>query len=137
MRSILKVEEFKTKTPPTLQYFVDIEVFDKSNGEVARIAEPVWENCIDKNLCYPAETSWNPDVMIYVIVTVKNQGIWLRHFIDTMVYLQEQTNDSNIHPVIVDFGSKDVGFNDTEIYLERSPLKQYTGNQIRLHEFFF
>ena len=129
LTSIIKVEEFAAKFNASMtQFFLDIEVINTKTGQVARIAEHVWENLGDKTLCKPGESSWDPDVMVYVIVTVKNQGFWLRHFIDTLVYIQEQTDDSNIHPIIVDFGSQDVGFNDTEIYLERCPLKHYTGN---------
>ena len=106
------------------RYFIEIEVVDKVSGEKGRIAEHVAENHVDKTLCYPTETSWNPDVTVYVIITVKNQGIWIRHFVDNMVDIQEQTKDENIHPIIVDFESEDV---DIDSYLQHSRLKHHTG----------
>lgn len=56
--------------------------------------------------------------------TGMNQGVWVRHFIDNIVDIQDATDDQNIHPIIVDFGSRD---SDTDTYLKGSRLKHCSG----------
>ena len=132
LKSIIRVEEVMQRNTNIRRYFVDIEVADRKTNKTARIAEHILENPVDNTFCSPERNSWNPDAMIYVLLTVKNQGIWVRHFIDTIENIQEQTKDYNIHPIIVDFGSKDFPVNDTETYLQHSKLKQYSGNNISI-----
>lgn len=129
LKSIIRLEDGIEKHSKDHRYFIEIEVIDKASGKKGRIADYVVEDHVDKKLCYPTETSWNPDVTIYVIVTAKDQGNWLRHFVDNMVDIQEQINDENIHTIIVDFGSEDVDINS---YLQHSRLKNYKGIIMRV-----
>ena len=132
LKSVIRVEEVMQRKTNIRRYFVDIEVADRKTTKTERMAEHVLENPKDNRLCTPERNSWNPDAMVYVVVTVKNQGIWVRHFIDTIEDIQEQTKDYNIHLIIVDFGSKDFPVNYIEIFLRQSKLKHYSGNNISI-----
>ena len=127
LESVIRLEEVQELHSQNHQYYIEIEVVDRLSSKKGRIAEHVVENSVDGKFCYPADNTWNPDVTVYVIITVKNQGIWLRHFVDNVIDIQEQTNDHNIHPIIVDFCSRDI---DTESYLQHTSLKHYTGKVI-------
>ena len=109
------------------RYFIELEVLDKTANKTWRVAENLVEKSTSGALCYLADSPWKPDVTVYPIITVKNQGVWLRHFIDNIVDIQDATDDQNIHPIIVDFGSRD---SDTDTYLKRSRLKHYSGKQL-------
>ena len=126
LKSVIRLENVYEKHTKDQSYFIELEVFDNKDNKTWRVAEHVVEKSISRKLCYLSESPWQPDVTVYVIITVKNQGVWIRHFIDNILDIQDATGDHNIHPIIVDFGSKD---SNTDTYLKRSRLKHYSGEE--------
>ena len=124
MISVIRAEDVLEKHTKDQRFFIELEVFDNADNKTWRVAEHVVQKSSSSKLCYLASSPWQHDVTVYVIVTVKNQGVWIRHFIDNIVDIQDATNDQNIHPIIVDFGSRD---SDIDTYLKRSHLKHYSG----------
>ena len=129
MVSVIRLESVNEKQTNDHRYFIELEIFDNVDNQTWRVAEHVVQKSGSRDLCYPTPSPWQPDVTVYVIVTVKNQGVWIRHFIDNIVDIQEATNDQNIHPIIVDFGSRD---SDTDTYLKRTHLKHYSGEFFKI-----
>jgi hypothetical protein len=128
---VIRVEDVLEKHTTDQRYFIELEVLDKNANKTWRVTETVVEKSTSGTLCYLAESPRQADVTVYPIITVKNQGVWLRHFIDNIVNIQDATSDENIHPVIVDFGSRD---SDTDTYLKRSRLKHYSGEQLSVDQ---
>ena len=73
-------------------------------------------------LCYPEGLQWNKTTDVYLILTVKNLGRWVHHFIKNMEKIVQQTKDEHLHVVIYDFDSPDI--NLTEAF-QRTTLKNY------------
>ena len=129
MVSVIRLESVHEKQTNDHRYFIELEIFDNVDNQTWRIAEHVVQKSGSRDLCYLTPSPGQPDVTVYVIVTVKNQGVWIRHFIDNIVDIQDATNDQNIHPIIVDFGSRD---SDTDTYLKRTHLKHYSGEFFKI-----
>ena len=124
---MIRLEDVLEKHTKDQRYFIELEILDKTDNKTWRIAENVVQKYMSGDLCYLTQSPWQSDVTVYVIITVKNQGVWVRHFIDNIVDIQDATDDQHIHPIIVDFGSRD---SDTDTYLKRSRLKHYSGKQL-------
>ncbi|XP_030622159.1 N-acetyl-beta-glucosaminyl-glycoprotein 4-beta-N-acetylgalactosaminyltransferase 1 [Chanos chanos] len=73
-------------------------------------------------LCQPAMLQWRHDVMVNIVVPVKNQARWVQQFISDMELLHHQTNDKNFNIIIVDFQSEDM---DVELALRQSTVPRY------------
>ena len=122
---MIRVENAHNGKTGDHSYFLELIV--TRNETKWRIIDHVVLSSAEGKLCRPVVNFWNPDVTIYVIITAKNQGIWLRHFIDNMVDIKQQTKDNNIHPIIVDFASEDI---DIDKYLKNSNVNHFTGTLI-------
>ena len=87
------------------------------------LSEYVFQRKNDSRLCYPNGLQWNKTADIYFVVTAKNQGRWLHHFIKNMARIYKETNDQNFHLVICDYESKDI---DVKDILQKSQIPRYT-----------
>ena len=79
-------------------------------------------NGVNVPLCYPMGLQWNRTADVYLILTAKNLGRWVHHFIKNVERIVEETSDENLHLIIYDFDSPDI---DLEQALQRSRLKNY------------
>ena len=59
-------------------------------------------------LCHPSSLHIQLDTFVYIAVTVKNQGHWLRYFVENMERIYKVTRDERFGMIIVDFESDDV-----------------------------
>ena len=59
---------------------------------------------------------------MYLILTAKNLGRWVHHFIKNVEDVVQQTKDDHLHVVIFDFDSPDI---DLKQVLQGSTLKNY------------
>ncbi|KAL9958915.1 hypothetical protein ACROYT_G035992 [Oculina patagonica] len=75
-----------------------------------------------KELCYPENFQWNITVNVYLIVTAKNLGRWVHHFIKNVEKIVNETNDPNLHVIIYDYNSPDINL---EKILKESSLTNY------------
>lgn len=73
-------------------------------------------------MCYPKGLQWNRTADVYLILTAKNLGRWVHHFIKNAEKIVQQTKDEHLHVVIFDFNSPDI---DLKQALQRSTLKNY------------
>ena len=73
-------------------------------------------------LCYPKGLQWDRTADVYLILTAKNLGRWVHHFIKNVEQIVQETNDEHLHVVIFDFDSPDI---DLEQAFKRSILKNY------------
>eukprot|EP00800_Vazella_pourtalesii_P021230 TRINITY_DN7787_c0_g1_i1.p1 TRINITY_DN7787_c0_g1~~TRINITY_DN7787_c0_g1_i1.p1 ORF type:complete len:646 (+),score=62.87 TRINITY_DN7787_c0_g1_i1:252-2189(+) len=58
--------------------------------------------------CHPSSLRVQLDTFVYIAVTVKNQGHWIRYFVENMERIYEVTKDERFGMIIVDFESDDV-----------------------------
>lgn len=75
-----------------------------------------------KELCYPKNFQWNRTVDVYLIVTAKNLGRWVHHFIKNVEKILKESNDSNLHVIIYDYNSSDINLKKV---LRESSLASY------------
>ena len=105
------------------RYFLELVVKDLSNGANYILAEYVFQpNGKNSTLCYPRGFQWNRTADVYLILTAKNLGRWVHHFIKNVEKIAQETNDEHLHAVVYDFDSPDI---DLKQAFERSALKNY------------
>ena len=88
-------------------------------------------------MCYPQGMQWNKTADVYLILTAKNLGRWVHHFIKNMEKIAQETNDEHLHVIIYDFDSGDI---DIKHAFQRTILKNYhyitkPGNYSRARSF--
>ncbi|XP_058273534.1 beta-1,4-N-acetylgalactosaminyltransferase 3-like isoform X1 [Hemibagrus wyckioides] len=125
MKRVLNVER-KTKAGVGSRYLMEIEMEDKK-GKNVLISKYLYSTMNQRNpelpgLCSPINFDWNPEVKVHVILTVKNQGKWVIHFINEMQRLYQETGDKNFNVIIVDYNSTDI---DVEKELKNANLPSY------------
>jgi len=90
------------------RYSVDIEVGLNYTNQSFRLSEHVYQKKGSDKLCFPEGIKWNSKAKVYFILPVKNQGRWVRHFINELTVASLLTGDTNFHVVVVDFESQDI-----------------------------
>ena len=104
----MRVEE-KEDPEKGSRYFLELQVGDLQTGSSHILAEyiyrPLEENA---TLCYPKGMQWNRTADVYLIVTFKNDGRWVHHFIKNIEQIVRETEDPHLHVVIFDFESPDI-----------------------------
>lgn len=122
LESIRRIEK---KTDPNKggRYLLNLVVTDRKLGKRYLLSEYVFQpNGVNVPLCYPMGLQWNRTADVYLILTAKNLGRWVHHFIKNVERIVEETRDENLHLIIYDFDSPDI---DLEQALQRSRLKNY------------
>ena len=122
LESIRRIEK-KADPNKGERYLLNLVVTDRKLGKRYLLSEYVFQpNGINVPLCYPMGLQWNRTADVYLILTVKNLGRWVHHFIKNVEKIVEETRDENLHVVIYDFNSPDI---DLEQAFQRSRLKNY------------
>ncbi|XP_017350128.1 beta-1,4-N-acetylgalactosaminyltransferase 3 [Ictalurus punctatus] len=125
LKRVINVEK-KTKAGVGSRYLLEIEMEDKEGKNV--LISKYFYTTYNKRypelpgLCNPVDFGWDPEVKVHVILTVKNQGRWVMHFIREMEKVYQVTGDKNFNVIIVDFNSTDI---DIEQELKNAILPSY------------
>jgi len=122
LESIIRVEK-KEDPKKGRRYFLELVVKDLTTGANYILAEYVFQpNGENARLCYPKGLQWDRTAEVYLILTSKNLGRWVHHFIKNVEQIVQETNDEHLHVVTFDFDSPDI---DLEQAFKRSTLKNY------------
>ena len=122
MKSIKRVEK-KEDPEHGNRYLLELVVRDLINGTNYILAEYVYQpRGKHDSLCYPRGLQWDRTADVYLILTAKNLGRWVHHFIKNLEQIVQETNDEHLHAVVFDFDSPDI---DLEQAFKRSTLKNY------------
>ena len=70
-------------------------------------------------LCHPSSLRIYLDTFVHIAVSVKNQGPWIRYFIENMERIYNTSKDRRFGVLILDFESEDVNITDL---IEKSSL---------------
>ena len=104
-------------------YFLELVVKDLTDGKSYIVAEYVFQpNGRNILLCYPKGLQWNRTADVYLILTAKNLGRWVHHFIKNVEKIFQESKDEHLHVVIHDFDSPDI---NSKQAFERTTLKNY------------
>ncbi|KAJ7380350.1 hypothetical protein OS493_008802 [Desmophyllum pertusum] len=104
------------------RYLIEVELLDLTNNRKVLLSEYVFMPNGTKKLCYPKDFQWNRTANVYLIVTAKNLGRWVHHFIKNVERILNETNDPNLHVIIYDYNSSDINL---EKVLKESSLTNY------------
>ena len=129
--------ERKTDKEKGERYLIELELVDVKNNRSVMFSEYVFMPSETKKLCFPKNFQWNRTVDVYLIVTAKNLGRWVHHFIKNVEKILKETNDSNLHVIIYEYNSSDINL---EKVLRESSLTKYmflreTGEYSRTQSF--
>ena len=58
------------------------------------------------SLCYPNVLQWNRTADVYLILTAKNLGRWVHHFIKYVEKIVQETKDDHLHVVIAELRAR-------------------------------
>ena len=91
------------------RYFLELVVKDLTHNGTYILAEYVYQPRRKSSpLCYPNGLRWNRTADVYLILTAKNLGRWIHHFIKNVEKILQETKDEHLHVVVYDFGSQDI-----------------------------
>ena len=108
LESIVRVEK-KEEPEKGSRYFLELQVGELQTGSSHILAEYVYRPLeANPTLCYPKGMQWNRTADVYLIVTSKNLGRWVHHFIKNVEQIVRETKDPHLHVVIFDFESPDI-----------------------------
>lgn len=114
--------ERKTDKERGERYLIELELVDLKNNRSVLLSEYVFMPNGTRKLCYPKNFQWNRTVDVFLIVTTKNLGRWVHHFIKNVEKILKETNDSNLHVIIYDYNSSDINLKKV---LRESSLTRY------------
>ena len=105
------------------RFLVELELETVNLSKKLRFSQYVYQFNNSSKLCYPENFQWNKTADVNVIITLGNQGRWAKHFINTMAEIYDETKDTNLNVIIVDFDSQDIDIIEA---LKQSSLPRYT-----------
>lgn len=104
------------------RFLLDLILEVEGESEPRRFSEHLYLPKNEKRLCYPSGMKWDKNAFINVVVTVFNQGKWVKYLIKNFERLQKHTQDTRWKLIIADFASTDI---DVAKELDKSSLKNY------------
>ncbi|XP_002158449.4 N-acetyl-beta-glucosaminyl-glycoprotein 4-beta-N-acetylgalactosaminyltransferase 1 isoform X1 [Hydra vulgaris] len=91
------------------RYLIELAVEDfHDQNKIARLSVYVFRLFNSNELCYPENFQWKNEAMVHLVLTVKNQGAWVQHYIESLSNVYTKTKDNRFNLIIVDFESFDV-----------------------------
>ena len=102
---------------------IEAIITDLLSGRKYNLAEYVFQPKGNNLLmCYLQGMQWNNTADVCLILTAKNFGRWVHHFIKNMEKIVQETNDEHLHVIIYEFDSKDI---DIKEAFQGTVLKNY------------
>eukprot|EP00731_Ephydatia_muelleri_P026581 Em0018g681a len=105
------------------RYLLEMDIKIRGQDNIVHVSEYVYLPSYEKSkLCHLHNFQWVPNVDVYLVVSLKNLGVWVTHLVDNMEQLYAQTHDDHFELVVVDYESQDM---DVESVLKNSALKRW------------
>lgn len=93
------------------RYLFELVFRERARNNIVRISDFVYKFHNSSNFCKPNGFTWQRNVTVNVILTVKNQGTWAQYFINEMSRIYDETRDhmsDHMNIIVVDYGSQDI-----------------------------
>ena len=84
------------------------------------LSEHVFRPKDTDSLCYPKEFQWKRNAKVALVITFRNQGRWMLHFLNNLEEIYTITGDENVQLVIFDYNSSDINLKH-ELALRKLP----------------
>lgn len=104
------------------RYLIEMDLTVENQEITQRLSRYVYRPVGSDKLFEINDFSWNPQATVHIIIPVKDQGRWVKHFIDNIEKIYTEQSDSFINIILVDFNSTDINIKRC---LEKSKLKRY------------
>ena len=99
-----------------LEFLVEVQGQDKP----AMISEYVFWPKDEETLCYPKGLQRNGPANIALVISAKNQGRWMAHFLNNLEEMYAVTKDQNVRVVIFNYNSSDINL-ENELAVRNLP----------------
>lgn len=90
------------------RYLFELVFRERARNDIVRISDFVYKFHNSSNFCKPSGITWQRNVTVNVVLTVKNQGTWAQYFINEMSRIYDETDDDRVNIIVVDYGSQDI-----------------------------
>lgn len=90
------------------RYLLELVFGDRARNKIVKLSDFVYKFHNSSSLCKPKGITWQRNVTVNVILTVKNQGGWAQHFVNEMSRICQETRDDHVNIIVVDYGSRDL-----------------------------
>lgn len=91
------------------RFLLELILLEVETEQIQKVSEYVFQfHKKPTILCKPKGLEWSPTVKINAILTTKNQGPWVIHYIKNMAEIVHTTGDDNVHFIVVDYGNDGV-----------------------------
>lgn len=77
-------------------------------AERVMLSESVFWPKDSDTLCYPKGLQWIRNAKIALVITLRNQGRWMVHFLNNLEEMYAVTKDENVRLVIFNYNSSDI-----------------------------
>ncbi|KAL9968816.1 hypothetical protein ACROYT_G020946 [Oculina patagonica] len=99
-----------------LEFLVNIT----GRAEPVMLSESVFWPKDANTLCYPKGLQWNRNAKIALVITLRNQGRWMVHFLNNLEEMYAVTKDENVSLLIFNYNSSDINL-EHELALRKLP----------------
>ena len=99
-----------------LEFLVNVTGRDKP---IMLSEHVLWPKDSD-SLCYPRGLQWKRNAKIALVITLRNQGRWMVHFLNNLEEIYTVTGDENVRLVIFYYNSSDINL-EHELTLRKLP----------------
>jgi hypothetical protein len=120
--TINKIEETENKKAGS-RFLLELDIQLEGESDVLHTSEYVYLAAGASGLCHTSNFQWKRNVDVYLVVSVKNLGVWVQHLIHNVEHIYKVTGDERFELVIVDYQSGDL---DVTAELRASSLPRYT-----------
>ena len=90
------------------RYLFELVFRERARNNIVRISDFAYKFHNSSHFCKPNGITWQRNVTVNVILTVKNQGTWAQYFINEMSRIYDETRDDHVNVIVVDYGSGDI-----------------------------
>ncbi|KAL5479329.1 hypothetical protein EMCRGX_G022837 [Ephydatia muelleri] len=104
------------------RFLVEFGVHLQEEDDTVHTSEYVYLAQGSSHLCHILNFQWKHYAYVYLVVTLKNLGLWTKHLIHNIEHNQKVTQDFSVELVIVDYESSDLS---VEEELSKSSLPKW------------
>ena len=93
------------------RYLIEIDIAVENQQNPQHLSRYIYRPIGSHKLFEINDFQWNPYATVHIIIPVKDQGRWVKHFINNMENIYTTIKDPYLNIILVDFNSTDIDIN--------------------------